>query len=360
MSDLAAPGTAATPAVRVLYIDDDPVAGRLAQRALGRLGIDVVHAPDATAGLALLTQGSYDAVILDHDLGTSSGMDVLAALSGMEHAPPAVYVTASTELSIAVDALKAGAVDYVVKTVGSEFDVLLAAAVRASVEKARLRRAKEQADEAVREARDRAEAMLAEVNHRVANSLALVGSLVRMQSHDASDPAVREALSEVQARITAVANLHRSLYTSADVRQVDLDAYLGTLVHDLARSMADGSTVPHIRLSAEPMQVSPDKAVAIGVIATELVTNAIKYAYPAEKGEIRVNLVRLAGQRTELSVEDDGIGWRGAGPIKGTGLGAKIVTALSRSLDSELVYEPMPRGTRAVIAFDAPDPGGVG
>ncbi|WP_338149310.1 sensor histidine kinase [Aureimonas altamirensis] len=338
--------------VTVLYIDDDVVAGRLAQRMLSRHGISVVHAADAATGLQLLNDRDFSAVILDHDLGSGSGLDILSDMSAMENAPPAVYVTASTELSIAVDALKAGAVDYVVKTVGSEFELLLANAIRASVEKATLRRAKERAEQEVREARDRAVAMLAEVNHRVANSLALVGSLVRMQTNGTEDPAIREALTEVQARITAIANLHRSLYTSEDVRSVDLRTYLGRLVGELTLSTADEQHKMPIRFEADPVTVSPDKAVSIGVIATELMTNAIKYAYPDKKGDIRVRLAKTAEGMAELSVEDDGIGWRGEGEIQGTGLGARIIVALTRSLDSKLVYAETGAGTRAVVAFD--------
>lgn len=166
----------------ILCVDDDVVLVRLMQRLFSRRGYVVEHAADAVNGLAKVKRGGVAAVILDHDLGRSSGMDFLRALRDVRESPPVVYVTASSELSVAVEALKLGAVDFVVKTVGPDFEVQLVAALEQSLQRAKLLREKEQAESEVREERDRAVALLDEVNHRVANSLALVASLVRMQA----------------------------------------------------------------------------------------------------------------------------------------------------------------------------------
>jgi vacuolar-type H+-ATPase subunit H len=155
-------------------------------------------------------------------------------------------VTGSADASIAVEALKAGATDYVLKTVGEDFFVLLGARSRRRSNKARLQRAKEQAEAEVRAARDRAELLLTEVNHRVANSLALVAALVRMQAGSIKDPGAKDALAETEARISAIAGLHRKLYTSDDVRSVALDEYLSGLVAELDNSMrAAGHRTAH-------------------------------------------------------------------------------------------------------------------
>lgn len=335
--------------ITVLYIDDDAALGRLVQRILARRNYVVEHVVDAAAGFARLDQGGIDAVILDHDLGTNSGLDVLAELSRRESAPPVVYVTASSELSIAVQALKAGAVDYVVKTIGEDFEILLVSALEHSVERARLMRAKEAAEREVRQARDRAIVLLAEVNHRVANSLSLVSSLVRMQASAVKDAGARAALAETQARITAIGNLHRSLYTSDDVRTVDLSAYLDSLVGELGQSMSSAGRTPTIRFEAAPILTKTDKAVSIGMIVTELVTNAIKYAYPEGEGEIRVSLSRDTDGATVLVVADDGVGWSGQGHVLGTGLGGKIIGAMAKSLATTIAYAQQPKGTRAVV-----------
>ncbi|MGX1744635.1 histidine kinase dimerization/phosphoacceptor domain -containing protein [Bosea sp. NPDC055353] len=335
--------------INVLYIDDDATLGRLVQRMLARHNYVVEHVETAEAGLARAAAGGSDVIILDHDLGTASGLDVLAALSTDAASPAVIYVTASSELSIAVTALKAGAMDYVVKTVGEDFEVLLRAALEHAVVKTRLTRAREQAEQEVRAARDRAVTLLAEVNHRVANSLSLVGSLVRMQANSVEDPGAKAALAETQARITAIGNLHRSLYTSDDVRTVDLAGYLGSLLDEFAQSLTGSGQMPIVRFEADSVLAKTDKAISIGLIATELVTNALKYAYPNGQGEVRVNLFR-EGDIVTLKVVDDGIGWTGTGAIKGTGLGSKIVRAMAKSLATELRYaDTGGRGTHAVM-----------
>jgi two-component sensor histidine kinase len=254
---------------------------------------------------------------------------------------------------VAVDALKAGAADYVGKTIGEEFFELLGSAIDQAMEKARLEREKARAEREVREARDHAQIMLGEVNHRVANSLALVATLVRMQAAALDDGPAKAALDETQARITAIAGIHRRLYTSDDVRFVEIDDYLKSLVEELeTATQAAGNQHSTIQLKTDPITVSTDKAVAIGVIVTELVTNAFKYAYPTgEKGEVRVGLTLDGQSVAHLFVEDDGIGWHGEGKPTGTGLGSRVVKAMAANLGSTLQYDAARLGTRAVVQF---------
>lgn len=337
---------------RVLYIDDDPGLGRLVQRALQARGYAVELAPDGDAGLSRLAQGGIDVVALDHHMPGQTGLDVLPSIRALPDAPPVVYVTGSEDSRVAVAALKAGAVDYVWKDLQGQFRELLGGAIDTALRQEALRRDKERAEREVREARDRAEIMLREVNHRVANSLALVAALTHMQTNAVSDPAAKAALREMQARISAIAGIHRRLYTSDDVEAVDLDAYLASLVEELQAAMKADGRDHAIRLNAEPVRLATDKAVSVGVVVTELVTNAYKYAYPAEiPGEIRVSLAREGVEGITLTVEDDGVGWTGEGQPRGTGLGSRIIRAMATNLRSALVYGADRVGTRATLSF---------
>lgn len=339
--------------VRILYIDDDPILARLAQRALGRLGYEVLHAEEVERGREMLAEERFDAIVLDHFLQAGTGLSFLKERADAPDPVPVVYVTGSNDAQVAVEALKAGAADYVLKTAGEDFTLQLESAITQAIEKARLKREKEKAELEVRAARDRAELLLAEVNHRVSNSLALVAALVRMQTSAVADQTAKDALAETQARLSAIADLHRRLYTSDDIRHVDLDAYLAALVGALEASMKAAGHLPEIRHVLDPFRIATDKAVSVGMLVTELVTNACKYAYPGEAGEVRVTLRAQGGGRAILTVEDDGVGIAAKDAPKGTGLGTRIVQAMATNLGTSINYGGQERGTRAWIEIGA-------
>jgi len=202
--------------------------------------------------------------------------------------------------------------------------------------------------------RDRAEVLLTEVNHRVANSLALVVSLIRLQSNAVSDQAAKNALDETQGRIYAISLIHKRLYSSGDVRFVELDEYLSGLLDHLETSMHAEGYGATLRHNIDPLKLATDTCVNLGVVITEWVTNAFKYAYPDHPGEVRVRVTATSAGRAELVVEDDGAG-RGANPsIKGTGLGTRIVNAMASTMRAEIQYIEKERGTSARMHFSLP------
>ena len=201
------------------------------------------------------------------------------------------------------------------------------------------------------QARDRAEVLLSEVNHRVANSLTLVSSLVSLQAKALNDRAAKDALAETQDRILAISLVHRRLYGSDNVRSVALDEYLtGLLDHlrDSMRSQGRGMTLLH---EVEPVELETDASVNLGVVVTELVTNAFKYAYPDGVGEVRVRLRKLPDDQAELVVEDDGIGRAEGAPARGSGVGTRIVNAMCETLGTRIHYRPKSSGTAAHLVF---------
>jgi len=200
-------------------------------------------------------------------------------------------------------------------------------------------------------ARDRAEALLAEVNHRVANSLALVASLVKLQGRAVTDGSAKNALAETEARINAVASVHKRLYSSGNVQTVDLKEYMAGILDNLAGAMRDEGLHANLVYELEPIELPTDASVNLGVIATEWVTNAYKYAYPDKRGQIRVGLRRLPENRGELLVEDSGIGREEHKAPKGTGLGTRIVGAMAKSIQGDVQYRDRAPGTAAQLTF---------
>jgi two-component sensor histidine kinase len=338
--------------ISILYIDDDPGLTRLVQKALGRRGYLVEASSTGEGGLARLALGGIDVIALDHYLPTGTGLDFLRDLGALADRPPVVYVTASGDTAVIVAALKAGASDYVPKAVGDEFLEILGSAIDQAVEKARLQRARDLAEQETRVAKERAEVLLHEVNHRVANSLAIVGSMIRLQASAIAEPQVKQALGEVQSRIAAIAGVHRRLYSSHDVRTVDLSGYLVGLISELETTMKASGHASTTLCHIDPVSVPTDKAVTIGILVTELVINAFKYAYPnGTSGEIRINLREDALDRLTLTVEDDGVGRNGANQPRGTGVGGRIVSAMAASLGASIEYS-LPPGCSVDLSFE--------
>ncbi len=356
MTAASAPG-----AVKVLYIDDDPGIGRLVQRHLERAGFQVRTAPDGEAGLALAREGAFDAIALDHYMPGRDGLEILPELLALPHFAPVIFVTAAEEPRIAVAALKEGAADYVVKDVQGAFLDLLANAVRHAIAEVALRRAKDKAERDLRDSRDRLEQLaeqqsllLREVNHRVANSLQLIGSLIELQARRVRDPEARDVLRRAVERVDAVSLVHRRLYTSADVEQVRMDQYLDGLVEELRHAGTAEEAGRVIRVRADPVGIDTDRAVAIGLVVNELVTNALKYAYPAgQSGDIRVDFSGTEQAGFALVVEDDGIGYPDpdASP-QGSGLGNVIVAAMAKTASGTLALDRAHKGTRFVLTLE--------
>lgn len=202
----------------------------------------------------------------------------------------------------------------------------------------------------VAQARDRAEVLLSEVNHRVANSLSLVSSFVNLQSRTLVDQSAKDALAETQDRIFAISLVHKRLYSSTDARTVELNEYLTGLLDHLRTSLRNEGHGVTLSSDIEPIELETDASINLGVIITELVTNAFKYAYPDGPGNVHVR-VSAVGDQIEVVVEDDGVGRLEGGPAKGTGVGTRIVAAMSVSLGASVEYRKRNPGTAAYLIF---------
>jgi len=343
-----------TPMPILLYIDDDADLARLVERGLKRQGFAVEHASDGTRGLARIRQGGIDVVALDQHMPGLDGLETLTEILKIANAPPVVFVTASQDSKIAITALKAGATDYLVKDVQGEFVALLDVAAKSALEQTLVRKARDDAEAEVRESRDRyaalaaeREVLLREVNHRVGNSLQIIASLLHLQANSSNDEDIKAALTNAMGRVAAVAQVHRRLYTSQDLKTVVLNQYLSALLEDLRRS-AEGNRMSRLTLEAEPIEIDPDRAIAIGIIVNELVMNAVKYAYPDGAGPIHVELRSLA-DGLEISVTDDGVGLQVKLNPQSTGMGQRIVSAMAQKLETKAERDPSHSGTRIVL-----------
>ncbi len=193
--------------------------------------------------------------------------------------------------------------------------------------------------------------LMQEVHHRVHNSLQLVGSVVSMQLRNVAEPAARTALEDTNRRIRSIAAVHDRLHRADRLDVVDLAEFLEGLVGDLGAGASQGI---RLEVRAVPAPVAVGTAVSLALLVNEMVTNALKYAYPeGQDGLIEVGLTAAGGGRLRLSVRDHGRGLPdGFAAGQSRSLGMRLLFALSRQLGGEAAIEPAHPGTVTSIVFD--------
>ncbi|WP_404383049.1 sensor histidine kinase [Caenispirillum salinarum] len=196
------------------------------------------------------------------------------------------------------------------------------------------------------------EALLAEANHRIKNSLQLVSSILNMDARRAGAGEGRDRLERAAARVQAVSSVHEMLYRSEDVTTLAFGEYLRKLCAHLGGGDATGMGVV-ITCEAADVQLPADKAIALALVVNELVSNALKHAFTGlEKGRINVT-TRLEEDTLVLEVADDGAGKStGAEP----GLGTRIVHGLVGQLGASIKTEDAAPGHRAVVRTPMQEP----
>jgi chemotaxis protein methyltransferase CheR len=191
------------------------------------------------------------------------------------------------------------------------------------------------------------ETLLAEMSHRVANSLQIIASILLMKAQTVESPETRLHLDDARQRVLSVAAVQQLLQGSRSGESIEIDHYLTRLCETLAKSMVAEDRRISVHVTAADSHVSSHDAVSIGLIVTELVINAIKHAFPESKhaGDISVGY-EIDGSNWKLSVADDGIGMPDVQPsTKRAGLGTTLMKALAQQLDAKVEIKSGSNGT---------------
>ncbi|HXG82048.1 MAG TPA: sensor histidine kinase [Sphingomicrobium sp.] len=191
-----------------------------------------------------------------------------------------------------------------------------------------------------------------EIDHRTANNYQTMLSLVLAQARGAREASVREALQQVADRITAISTVSSKMSVrSGSPEEVEVDEHL----RELCEQIEQGLFRPGVRMECEFENVclASDRAVALSILVNELVTNALKHAFPDDRqGVVKVSLKR-AGQGLELTVADDGVGIANGGRGKGSRLGNRLIDMFTNQLAGKHEVESRNGGTRHRIHFPA-------
>lgn len=195
------------------------------------------------------------------------------------------------------------------------------------------------------------ETLLREVHHRVKNNMAVISSLLALQAGKIEDEGLRIVFAESQQRVKSLALIHEKLYRAADVAHIDFGDYLRLLVQELLSFHHRSGEAITATVEAETMILDIDTAIPCGLIVNELLTNALKYAFPPGRGGEIVILFRRLEQRYILTVRDNGIGLPAGFDYQEAGsLGLQLVEALTAQIRGSWQLSSN-GGTEVVITF---------
>jgi PAS domain S-box-containing protein len=196
------------------------------------------------------------------------------------------------------------------------------------------------------------EVLLREIHHRVKNNMQVISSLLNLQSRHVTDPGVLEMFRESQRRIRSMALIHERLYQSSDLSRVEFSQYLRNLATHLFHSYQVDASRVQLKIEAEEVHLDINTAIPCGLIVNELVSNALKHAFPeGRSGELRIDLHRAAGDGYVLKVKDDGAGFpEGLDFRKTETLGMQIVGTLVSQIDASIDLA-RDKGTEFTIHF---------
>jgi PAS domain S-box-containing protein len=196
------------------------------------------------------------------------------------------------------------------------------------------------------------EVLLKEVHHRVKNNLQVVSSLLYLQSEQLHEESAKSMLRESQNRVKSMALVHERLYQSEDLARINFADYIRNLGSHLFHSFGTDPRQVKMTLNVEDIHLSIEVAIPCGLIINELISNALKHAFPDEAtGEIMVSLHQAEGGELTLSISDDGIGVPEGFSIENTdSMGLHLVHTLIRQLDAEITIDRT-NGTKYQITF---------
>lgn len=185
------------------------------------------------------------------------------------------------------------------------------------------------------------ELLLKEIHHRVKNNLETISSLLLLQTAHIDDQKVLDAVEQSQNRVQSMALIHQKLYQGENLAAIEMKDYFQNLVESIIDTFGVDTEQIQINYEMDKIEMDVDSAIPLGLIANELLTNSLKYAFPKnKKGKIQVSLKQLAKQEFSFSIKDNGVGFIPNNTSTKSGFGTQLVNLLTRQLDGILNTDP--------------------
>jgi len=212
---------------------------------------------------------------------------------------------------------------------------------------------RKQAEEQIKSSLKEKQIMIDEIHHRVKNNMNVISSLLSLQANNIEDDRTKDILKDSQNRIFAMSAIHETLHGSENLSEIDLKKYLSKITASIFQSSAINPKKVKLKNDITEMPIAINQASPLGLVANELISNSLKYAFPDEReGEISVSIKKL-DKELELTVMDNGVGipdgldWKNSNT-----LGLKLVrTLVENQLDGSIDMESK-NGTKFIIKFN--------
>ena len=362
--------------IHVLLVDDDEddyilTRDLLSEIEAGRYEVEWVASYEAA--LQAMGRHGHDVYLVDYRLGARSGLELLREALGSGCQGPVILLTGQGDHEIDLQAMQAGAADFLVKGQGDA--PTLERSIRYAIEHTRTLAALRQSEMANRALldetqrrlqeqialREEKEVLLKEIHHRVKNNLQIISSILNLQRARIEVQPIREALQDSQNRIRSMALIHEKLYRADDLARIDLSEYTRDLSSYLFRMYRPRGVTITTSIQTKPIWLGIDRAVPCGLILNELISNTLKHAFPphwnetrpaGQVGEIRIELHAKKDNQVALIVGDNGVGLPpGLDPYTGNSLGLQLVNILVQQLGGRLEVSSQ-NGAEFRVTFD--------
>jgi two-component sensor histidine kinase len=305
----------------------------------------VIFATEGNDALDQAVRFLPDLILLDIIMPEMDGFEVCRRLKDTAATTdiPVIFLSACAETEDIIQGFTLGAVDYVTKPFRAT-ELLARVSTHLQLRQARREvvaknAALEILNTELATSLEQNRMLLREVNHRVKNNLNVVCSLLSLQANQVKDPRDAALFAEARNRVTVMASIHEGLYRSTTLSSITAGEFFTTIAHNLVRSY-DRREV-HIQVECGGLSLGMDQLIPCGLIINELVTNALKYAFPeGQAGIITISLADTAPDSRVLTVRDNGIGMSaGFDPEQAESLGLILVTSLTTQLGGTLRME---------------------
>lgn len=319
-------------ALRILLLEDSVLDAELVTETLASAGLaaEIENVVSRTDFAKAVRETCWDLILADYFLPAFDGLSALDLAREFCPDTPFIFVSGTLGEEVAIEALKRGATDYVLK---QRLERLPATVLRALSE-ARARVERRRAEEALHRLLDERTALLHELDHRVKNNLQLLMSLIGIDIRQAESKEVRDALGYMRQRLNALAAAHRDLYDGEGSARFDAATFARSLCEELAANVDSVRITPEFDLEA--VEVEAAKAAPMALLFNEIVVNALAHAYEHRHGKLKLAMgIRDGRVRFQLSDEYFSPEEKKAARDSSTGT---ILKALARQLEADVEW----------------------